>query len=73
MEITSLIAVALPWLFILACPLAMWWMMRDMSCHQQQSGADGAKTAANKSEEVRRLEDRIAQLEADRDNVRTWS
>ena len=73
MDIATVIAVALPWLFILACPLAMWWMMRGMNCDKQQSGADSPNAATNMSEEVRRLEDRIAQLEADRANVRRWS
>ena len=72
MEITTLIAVALPWLFILACPVAMWWMMRGMNCHQKQAGADGNQAGA-KTDEVRRLEERIAQLESDRERTGTWS
>ena len=72
MEITTLIAVALPWLFILACPVAMWWMMRSMNCDQKKAGADGTQAGA-KTDEVRRLEERIAQLESDRERTGTWS
>ena len=72
MEITTLLAVTLPWLFILACPVAMWWMMRGMNCHQQKAGADGTQAGA-KTDEVRRLEERIAQLESDRERTGTWS
>ena len=73
MDMTTLVAIALPWLFILACPVAMWWMMRGMNCHQQQAGADAAEAGTNTDEEVRLLKERIAQLEADRDRTGTWS
>lgn len=73
MDTTTLVAVALPWLFILACPVAMWWMMRGMNCHKQQAGADAAEAVTNTDEEVRLLKERIAQLEADRDRTGTWS
>ena len=69
MELTTL-AVALPWLLILACPVAMWWMMRGMNCGQQQAGASAG---ANTDEEVRLLKERIAELEADRAKTSTWS
>lgn len=73
MDLTTLAALVLPWLFILACPVAMWWMMRGMNCHQQQSGAEAGHAGRNTNEEVRLLKERIAQLEADRDRSGTSS
>ena len=69
MEITTLVAVALPWLWVLACPLLMLWMMRGMSCHKQQATTDGAAVGADASEDIRLLQARIAELEADRERT----
>lgn len=65
MEITTLLVATLPWLFILACPLVMWWMMRSMGCENRPS-ANGAHepARAGAEEEIRLLKDRIADLEA---------
>ena len=69
MEITTLVAVALPWLWVLACPLLMLWMMRGMSCHQQQATTDGVPAGADPSKDIRLLQARIAELEADRERI----
>lgn len=39
----EIVASLLPWLLILVCPVAMFWMMRGMS-HGESGGADRAQT-----------------------------
>ena len=64
METIVLISTALPWLFILACPLAMWWMMRGMG-----GGGHGERISApvntDAEDELRRLRARLEKLESD--------
>ena len=70
MEIPMILAAALPWLFILACPLVMWWMMRSMGC--DKPSAEGAVQAGRADgEEIRRLKERIADLETARQDARS--
>lgn len=69
MEITTLVTIALPWLLILACPLLMVWMMRGMSCHQQQAATDVGPAGTDASEDIRLLQARIAELEAERERI----
>lgn len=60
----STILTVLPWLAILACPLMMLFMMRAMpggSCH---SKAQPARGTDDETEEIRRLQARVAELEA---------
>lgn len=63
MEMNVLILAALPWLLLLACPLAMWWMMRGMG----NGGHCGEMAEANgRAEgEVARLRARVAELETE--------
>lgn len=70
----------LPWLLLLACPLAMFWMMRGMS----HGGASGKTTHSGESglkavpvrtqdEEIRQLRERLAHVEAERQRAGSWS
>lgn len=61
----------LPWLFVLACPLAMFWMMRGMSrgescgkkATKNQETAPAA-AAPSTDTEIKLLKERLAHLEA---------
>jgi hypothetical protein len=77
------IAIALPWLFVLACPLAMFWMMRGMqhgggSCSKKAGTEnEGMQAAAvpvrSQEQEIQALKDRLARLEAEKRNAESWS
>ena len=71
MEILIIMAAALPWLFILACPLVMWWMMRSMGC-DKASAAGVAHAEPAGAEEIRLLKQRIADLEGARHDARSF-
>jgi hypothetical protein len=66
----------LPWLLFLACPLSMFWMMRGMS-HGESCGKKGmenkgtapATAAQGGGEEIQMLKERLARLEAERDEA----
>ena len=73
---------ALPWLFVLACPLAMYWMMRGMhgggSCDKKAAtDHEGMQAAAvpvrSSQEEIQVLKERLARLEAQRRSAGSWS
>ena len=77
------IFIALPWAFVLVCPLAMFWMMRGMhgggSC-DKSTGApgEGAQAAAvsvrsERAQEIEDLKERLAVLEAEKRGARSWS
>ena len=58
-----------PWLAVLACPLMMLVMMRMMpgsSCHQRTASAQGDE---NTNEQIRQLQARISELEANRETT----
>ena len=76
MDTIILASAVLPWLFLLACPLVMFWMMRGMgggACHKEKGASDrdhhGA-TGADSAEEIRALQERITQLESERNEAR---
>lgn len=55
-----------PFLLLLACPIAMWFMMRGMSGdHGQDKSGDGNEAAdAALQREIEALRARVAELEA---------
>lgn len=69
----------LPWLFVLACPLTMFWMMRGMShgesCKKTENdeGTAPATAARSTDEEIRVLKERLAHLEARNQPAENWS
>lgn len=67
---TEIILALVPWLAILACPLMMVFMMRGMSggksCHQKPPEAQGTEDT---NEQIRQLQARIAELEANRETT----
>lgn len=75
------IVALLPWLFVLACPLAMFWMMRGMShgesCGKENANSEGiapgATAARSTDEEVKVLKERLARLEAQNQPTENWS
>lgn len=76
------IAFALPWLFILACPLAMFWMMRGMhgggSCsNKAPTDSEGTQAGAvpvrSQDGEIQLLKERLARLEAEKLGAENWS
>ena len=77
------IVIALPWVFVLACPLAMFWMMRGMhgggSCGKQAGTEnEGTQMAAvpvrrSQEKEIQMLKERLARLEAEKRGVGSWS
>jgi hypothetical protein len=72
MELTTLIFAALPWLFVLACPLTMWWMMRGMShggCDKQPAEA---RAPGHREGEIRQLKTRLAELEKEKQGTEPW-
>ena len=71
MEIPMILLAALPWLFILACPVVMWWMMRSMGCEKPSAEGAGQASRAD-AEEVRLLKQRITDLETARDRARSF-
>ena len=72
MEIPMILLAALPWLFILACPLVMWWMMRSMGCDKQPSAEGAGEGSRADAEEIRLLKQRIADLETARQDARSF-
>lgn len=72
----------LPFLILLACPLAMWWMMRGMShgesCGKEANPHGEAPQAAavpveGAEHEIRLLKERLARLESEqRDGREPW-
>ena len=65
---TEIILALVPWLAILACPLMMIFMMRGMSggsCHQKQ----GAQGPDDTNDQIRQLQARIAELEANHETT----
>ena len=75
------IAIALPWVFVLACPLAMFWMMRGMhgggSC-EKKAGTENrmqaaAVPASSQVQEIQLLKERLARLEAENRGAGSWS
>ena len=66
-----------PWVFVLACPLAMWWMMRSMS-HGQSCGNEGRREEGalqpvpvrSQEAEIRALREHVARLEAQEQRAR---
>lgn len=61
---TEIFWTIVPWLAVLACPAMMLFMMRGMpggSCHKQPAEA---KVSGGADEEIRRLQARVAELEA---------
>lgn len=75
----ELIAAALPFLLLLACPLSMFWMMRAMgngeSCGsnaKDQNGMVPALVPVNTEEEIRALRERLARLEAQNQQQENW-
>lgn len=77
------IGMALPWVLVLACPLAMFWMMRGMhgsgsGGRQAGSGNRSMQPAAvpvqsSREREVQVLKERLARLEAQRRSAGRWS
>lgn len=76
------IAIALPWVFVLACPLAMFWMMRGMhgggSCDKKAgTESEGMQAAAvparSQEQEIQVLKERLARLEAEERGAGSWS
>lgn len=70
---------ALPWLFILACPLVMLWCMRGMSgksCDEKATGAGGSElgvvASGGRDEEIALLRARLARLEAQHEKQEPW-
>lgn len=54
-----------PFLLLLACPIAMWFMMRGMSGdHRQDKPEDVSEADAALQREVKALRARVAELEA---------
>lgn len=61
---TEMFLAIVPWLAVLACPAMMFFMMRGMpggSCHKQPAEA---KLSGISDEEIRRLQARVAEMEA---------
>jgi predicted NAD/FAD-binding protein len=61
---TEIFWAIVPWLAVLACPAMMLFMMRGMpggSCHKQPAEA---KVSGGADDEIRRLQARVAELEA---------
>lgn len=77
------IAILLPWVFILACPLTMFWMMRGMhgggSCGKKtETEGEGAQAPAapvrsRQAQEIEVLKERLARLEAEKRGAGSWS
>ena len=77
------IVLALPWLFVLACPLAMFWMMRGMhgggSCDKKAvTDNQGMQAAAvpvrsGQEQEIQALKERLARLETEKRGAGSWS
>ena len=65
MEMNVLILAALPWLLLLACPLAMWWMMRGMGNGGHCGEMAEAEANGRAEGEVARLRARVAELETE--------
>ena len=75
------IAIALPWVFVLACPLAMFWMMRGMhgggSSGSQAATQNGrmhpaAVPVRSRQQEIEVLKQRLASLEAEKRPSGVW-